>query len=55
MRRPYRKRQDLVFGMSRHDRILANWSNEINEIGPFPASITNRDCTRSPWNVKNPG
>jgi hypothetical protein len=46
-RRPHRKRQSLVLGMSRHDRLRTNWFNEISEIGPFLASILDRDWMRS--------
>src|SRR5262249_53099133 len=46
-RRPHWKRQSLVLGMSRHDRLRANWSNEISDIGPFLPSILDRDWTPS--------
>src|SRR5262249_46081426 len=46
MRRPYWKRQGLVFGVSRH-RCSANWPNAINENGPFLPSILDRDWAPS--------
>src|SRR5262249_35074617 len=45
-RRPHRKRQSLVFGGYRHDRLRANWFNQLSYIGSFMPAIHDREWPR---------